>query len=262
VGFGDEIMATGMARGARDRGKRTAFGDGRRIVFGPWSEEIFLGNPNIARPGDERRATDLEWVAHYKGHRLYNALAPDGQRWLWNYGFSATPGELFFTEAEETLAAAYGRGHVFIEPNVPWHKSVAQNKNWGLMNYQRVANHFERQGVRVVQSSHGRLRLTGVGIVRATRFREALLGLRNAAAYVGPEGGLHHAAAALNVPGVVLFGGFIPPDVTGYAIHKNLTGNSTRACGSLRDCRHCRSAMRTIDPEQVIKHVEGILNGG
>ena len=69
-----------------------------------------------------------------------------------------------------------------------------------------------------------------------------------------PEGGLHHGAAALGVPAVVLFGGFIPPAVTGYADHANFTGGAT-ACGSLNKCLHCRDALEKITVEEVYNAV-------
>jgi len=51
---------------------------------------------------------------------------------------------------------------------------------------------------------------------------------------------------------VVLFGGFIPPSVTGYAAHANLTGGA-EACGSLKPCPHCRKAMEAISVEEVVE---------
>jgi hypothetical protein len=64
---------------------------------------------------------------------------------------------------------------------------------------------------------------------------------------------MHHGAAAVGVGGVVLFGGFIPPQTTGYAIHANLTGGA-EACGSLAACAHCRDAMDRIEVEEVVEH--------
>jgi hypothetical protein len=49
---------------------------------------------------------------------------------------------------------------------------------------------------------------------------------------------------------VVLFGGFIPPSVTGYGGHANLTGGA-EACGSLDPCRHCQAAMGRIGVDEV-----------
>jgi hypothetical protein len=51
---------------------------------------------------------------------------------------------------------------------------------------------------------------------------------------------------------VVLFGGFIPPQVTGYPTHTNLTAGSA-ACGKLQSCSHCRAAMDAISVEKVMK---------
>src|SRR4030095_3529410 len=93
MGYGDDIMATGMARGAAARGKRIAFGDGQRIIWGPHSAEIFQGNPNIAPPGVERRP-DIEWIHYYRGCRIYSYATAD--RWVWNYDFRPKPGQLFF----------------------------------------------------------------------------------------------------------------------------------------------------------------------
>jgi hypothetical protein len=259
VGWGDEIMATGLARGAKERGKRIAFGDGKKIIWGPWSEPMFRYNPNIALPGRERDP-DIEWIEHYKGKRLYNSVSPDRTRWIWNMDFRPIPGELFFSEDEMQLYLNIEPGFVLIEPNVPWHKSVAPNKDWGLSRYQAVANQLMADGHRLLQFGHGRHRLSKVKTVYATEFRHALAILSRAALYIGPEGGLHHGSAAVGIPAVVLFGGFIPPQVTGYPTHTNLTGGA-EACGSLKTCKHCRKAMAKIGPDEVYDAAIGYLRG-
>lgn len=248
MGLGDELMATGMARGSLERGKRVAFGDGRKIVWGPWCEEVFRHNPNVAQPGTEHLG-DVEWIHHYKGHRLYNRLVVH-DRWVWNQNFRAQPGEMFFTDTEKMQAERAGSNFVLIEPNVPWHKSVAPNKDWGLSKYQEVAKKLIDDGVDVVQFAYGRDHLHGVRIIHTHGFRDALAILSRANLAIVPEGGLHHGAAAVGVRAIVLFGGFIPPQVTGYASHVNLTGGEV-ACGSLNRCDHCRRAMESIS----IKHV-------
>lgn len=249
MGYGDQLMATGMARGARARGKRIAFGDGERILWDKNSRTIFTGNENIAPPGSER-AKDLEWVAYYKGHRIYNRQ--DGERWVWNLDFRPTPGEMFFHSTEKRFARRYGEGFVLIEPNVEAWKSVAPNKDWGRANYQRVADRLRADGYRVGQFRYDKASapLAGVEVFPTTGFRDALAILARAALYVGPEGGLHHGAAAGGVSAVVLFGGFIPPQVTGYPGHANLTGGA-EACGSLKPCQHCADALRAITADEV-----------
>lgn len=143
-----------------------------------------------------------------------------------------------------------GKDFILIEPNVPWKKSVAPNKDWGLKRYQGVVDRLKAEGYEIVQTNHGRDRLDGVRTISTPTFRHALAALSRARLAILPEGGLHHGAAALGIPAVVLFGGFIPPAVTGYDMHINLTGD-VEACGSLRPCKHCREAMDNISVEQV-----------
>lgn len=256
MGYGDELMATGMARGARARGKRIAFGDGQRIIFSPWSEMVFRGNPNIAHPGEERSG-DLEWIAHHKGNRLYNSVSPDRKRWIWNLRFRPIPGELFFSDEELRFASGLPAGFVLVEPNVPWKKSCAPNKDWGATRYARVALELAKQGHRIVQFGYAGAahRLTYAKHVMPPTFRHALAVLARASLYIGPEGGLHHGAAAVGIPAVVLFGGFIPPQVTGYDTHTNLTGGAI-ACGKLKRCEHCINAMNAISVDQVVAHAQ------
>lgn len=249
MGLGDQLMASGMARGAAARGKKIAFGDGRRIIWDQHSAEVFKSNPNIAKPGSERDA-NAEWVPYYKGHRLYNKQGPG--RWIWNMEFRPIPGEVFFDRQEVRNGKRYGEGFVLIEPDVPSWKAVAPNKDWGRGKYQALADRLRKEGLRLAQLRHPKSGppLAGVEQFRSLNFRDALAILSHARVYVGPEGGMHHGAAAVTRPAVVLFGGFIPPQVTGYDSHTNLTGGA-EACGSFNACPHCKAAMANISVEEV-----------
>lgn len=257
MGYGDDIMATGLARGLRARGKRAAFGDGKKIIWGPWSEEMFRHNPNVARPGDEK-AADLEWIPHYKGSRMYNRQA--GEKWVWNYDFKAKPGELFFSDVEKNIAKNFGDKYVLMEPNVPWQKTVAPNKDWGEKNYAEVARALRMMGHEIVQFKHKNSRriLPDARVVEPRSFRQVLASLELAHLYIGPEGGLHHGAAAVGTDAVVLFGGFIPPAVVGYEGQVCLTGGA-EACGSINPCDHCRRAMSNITVDEVVDRATELL---
>lgn len=260
MGAGDDIIATGLARGLKEKGKRAAFGDGRKIFWGPFSEAMFRNNPNIAPPGSEYSG-NLEWIDHYKGARKYNKLV--NGKWVWNYDFKVKPGEFFFSDGEKR-SAEYLRstvnGFVVVEPNVEWHKPVAGNKDWGEDNYRELTARLQTRGVPVLQFVHknSRRRLRGVTTIECHSFREAIAMLSLARLYVGPEGGMHHAAAAVGVQGVVIMGGFIPPSVVGYDYHINLTGGA-EACGSIQPCAHCKQAMSRISVEQVQAAAESML---
>lgn len=257
MGYGDEIMGSGLARGAAARGKRIAFGDGRKILWGPWAPEIYHGNPNVAGPGQER-LPNLEWIDHYKGNRKYNKHV--NGKWVWNYAFKAVPGEFFFDEIERGIADSFTPGFVVIEPNVPWQKAVAPNKDWGESKFQELARRLLLQGCHLVQFKHKNSRrlIAGADIIELHKFRHAIAVMSRAALYIGPEGGMHHAAAAVGIKAVVLFGGFIPPQVTGYSTHINLTGGA-EACGNIGPCRHCQQAMANISVDQVKEAAIGQL---
>lgn len=258
MGIGDNILASGLARGAADRGKRIAFGDGHRILWDKNSLEIFRKNKNIAIPGSER-AEDIEWIPFYRGHRLYNRQ--EGGRWVWNLSFKPKRGEFFFSPHEMNFANSIRPGFILIEPNVPWWKTVAVNKDWGTKKFQAVADALKAKGHRVAQFSYGKVRLQGVEVIYAGDFRTAAATLAKARFAILPEGGLHHAAAAVGTKAVVLFGGFIPPSVTGYDFHINLTGGA-EACGSIHECQHCRAALDAISVEEVLASCKTLIKGG
>src|SRR5262245_8686043 len=216
MGYGDEIIATGLAKGAYARGKRVAFGDGTTIrSWKGWAREVFKNNPNIAPPGSED-ADDLEWVAHYKGNRMTGKIDSRQNKIIFNPRFQAPVGEFFFDDEEQARAQQYKDGpFIVIEPNVrnPQHA----NKDWGFAKYQTVALYFRSAGYRIVQFKSGigsQYELDGAQLLEKP-FRDAVAILQHAKLYIGCEGAQHHAAAAVGVKAVVLFGGLVPVSLTG-----------------------------------------------
>jgi ADP-heptose:LPS heptosyltransferase len=174
--------------------------------------------------------------------------------------FRPIPGEIIFEREEIEFSKRIKPGFILIEPNVPWYKSSAPNKDWGIEKYRAAAKELQSRGYEVAQFSFGQVRLGGVRVIQVSSFREAAIALTRSRMAILPEGGLHHGAAAVGVRAVVLFGGFIPPVVTGYPSHTNLNGGF-EACGSLTKCAHCRAAMEAISVETVVTAAEEILRG-
>lgn len=257
MGFGDEIMGSGLAKGAAQRGKRIAFGNGNRIIWRPPAYEIYRNNPNVAPPGSERDS-DLVWIAHYPGDRVYNYY-PGGDHWKWK-DFTPIPGEIYFDNDEIEFGKQFGSGFIVIEPNVPEEKSVAVNKRWPFERWQIVADQLRKEGHEIVQFRHrGGRALQGVHEIKTPTFRKALTVLGHARMFLGCEGGMHHGAAAVGIGAVVLFGGFISPRTTGYGFHSNLfTAANGEACGSLNECEHCKQAMLAITPDMVLTEARRI----
>ena len=255
MGYGDEIIGSGLARGAAARGKKIAFGDGRKIIWTQWCKEVYENNPNIAWPGQEK-APGVEWMEFHVGRRHYSTLDAAKGRWIWNYNYRMAAGEFFFSEKEKAIAANHRSDFIVIEPNLPWWKPVAVNKDWGEANYAELGRQLIEQGYRLLQFHHANTKriITGAQIIEVPRFRQAIAIMQRAAVYVGVEGGMMHAAAAVGLRGVILFGGWSPPLVVGHSWHVNITG-SNEACGSIKPCDHCRQAMANISVEQVSRAV-------
>lgn len=261
MGHGDDLMGSGLCRGAQTRGKRIALGDGKKIIWGPYSKEVFRNNPNIAPPGSEKDS-DIEWIAYHKGHRIYNRLDKPNNRWIWTKDWKAIPGEMFFDDAEMAFGNSFGSDFILIEPNLPMWKGMSINKDWGFAKFQAVTDRLLSDGYRACQFRHAKSEpdrfLSGVEYIDSPSYRHGLAALARAKFYIGVEGGLHHGAAAVGTKGVVIFGGFVSPQSTGYDLHVNLFSGG-EACGKIVKCDHCRKALDAISIDQVYEAAKGLL---
>lgn len=249
MAYGDAIMATAKARGLHAQGKLAAFSvDGKTIKWTGYCEDVFKNNPNIARPGAEKQS-NIIWFPHYKKH--FTCMHYDGikRKYIWNYDFRVEPGEIF----HDPLGPPPADRFVVIEPNVAWQRAANINKDWGDGKYEKLARALIDAGYLVVQFVHGnsRRKIPGAHRISTTTFHQALGIMSQASLIIAPEGANHHAAAAVNVPAIIVWGGFSPPQTMGYANHIMLTGGATEACGSTAPCPHCRRAFDNISVEEV-----------
>lgn len=252
MGFGDEIIAAGLARGAAKNGKLVAFGDGTRVIWSEQAHQIFQNNPNVVRP-DADDLNHVRWVRYYRGNRTYGKVV--GPRWKFR-DWEPPPGEIFFSEEEKLFgltAQKIGWPFVVVEPRVKVLGATAgPNKQWPVERYAEVAKYLTDRDMRVVQfvPPNRTKILPDVEAIVTPNFRSALAVLSRAVLYIGPEGGLHHGAAAVNTDAVVIFGGFNSPKSTGYKGHENIAVGEP--CGSVGRCLHCKEAMESISVEQVL----------
>jgi len=255
MGWGDELMAAGQARALHAL-------DGRRVQIvdrhgRARSHDAWRGNPRIAGATEEG---DFHRLENGPNCRPYH-VEVTRERYRFRRDFRAQAGELYFDPVERAFAAMHDiTGQVVIGCDL---KSAASpNKLWGKARWREFVTLALRAG-------HALVQLTGpqadaldprVRRIKTATMRLACAVLANARAYVGQEGGLHHAAAALGVPGVVIFGGFTPLELTGYALHRNLGVEFAQACGMRTACPHCAAEMARITPGEVLAELEGIAN--
>lgn len=235
------LLATGIARRARLRhpGKKICIGNGHEVEWG----EVFDNNPYLSQeivPG-------CIWVQSHKGYRPYvDNERSTKQRFVWNRDFKASPGEIFLTDRE--MAKWTQTNFAYIEPNIKgW---LGPNKDWGFDRWQQVVNRLP--DIAWIQGP-GR-KLEGVTQVSTESFRDACSLLDRAAFFLGTDGGLHHAAAALNKKAVVVWGGYTHPRNLGYDSHINLH-SGVEPCGNLAPCDHCKKAMDRITVDMVVNAI-------
>lgn len=236
-------MATAQA-------KRLNLQTGRRVlVVGRngkiQASEVFQNNPRIS----EFNQRGLVRLHNGPGMRPYIA-AKTPERWTWRT-WAIEPGEIYLSEEEKAFAAPHAGG-ILIEPNT---KVDGSNKAWFFDRWQALV---DRGGDFVQVGGPAARRLERVRFVETPSFRHACAVLAVSRAFVGTEGGLHHAAAALGVPAVVLFSEFISPDITGYETHRNIR-HAGPACGSRLPCASCRASMDAITVDEVHSNLLEIL---
>jgi hypothetical protein len=263
LGFGDELMATAQARmmQLRDPRKVAVRGkDGRARLHPIWDS-----NPRIAKPAEVSAGADVQWLDNRPGARPYldyRKFTPT--RWFYT-AFSVNddgPGELYLSPGELAVAKQVA-GAIIIEPSVKPGRAT-MNKDWGYEKWKQLSRLIIN--LPLVQLGPGGTRvLRNVKHVITRTPREACGALTGARAIVTTEGGLHHAAAALGIPAVVIFGGYNSPATTGYNSHVNIHHPDPEyplGCGTRIPCAHCRDAMSRIMANEVAAALLKLLKEG
>lgn len=246
MGWGDELMAAGQAaRAARETGRKVAILDryGQARVHEIWQGLDFIS--------PVRRA-DVTTIVNGPGCRPYIRY-PFTERGHDYTGWRARDHRPVLSPqvAQRTAAEDW----VLIEPTI---KALAnRNKFWP--HWQAVVDALP--AARFVQCrppGEAGPALRGVLVVETPTFQDALRQLARARMFVGHEGGMHHAAAALGVPAVVVFGGSPSIEATGYPDHINF--GVPDPCGRWEPCGHCAAAMQAITPASIAQAIEELLS--
>lgn len=245
MGAGDWLMAAGEARALHEAtGKPVAIVDVRGRA--QWVD-LWNGIPYIV----PRVTPECATLLNTSGMRPYIAMKTPG-RWRWKH-YQPKPAEVRLTLEEQQFAEPY-RGMVMIEPNV---KQIGHtNKAW-LRERWLELSHTRSDFVQCVQSPEQALPPHVLKVITPS-FRHAMAVLSVCSTFVGTEGGLMHAAAAVGVRSVILWSEFISPDITGYKMHRNLR-HAGNPCGMRLNCPSCRRSMAAITVGEVADALKEVL---
>lgn len=251
TGYGDEVVAAGQAQHAYEMcGFRVSIEDcagGRR-----W-HPIWDGNPILIRPDEDVSHETIYQLPSGPGCRPY-IIYPFNEMigWRFNQQFRCRDhiAKLYLTSQEYDRGKAALDAHgcyVLIEPF-----TKHQNFRWPVERWNDLV--AACPDLTFVQHTHRDSPVIYGARQESATFREAC-GLAAACeVYVRSESGMCHAAAALGVTQVTLFGGCMDPEVMGYYPKQTViadTGDGS-PCGRWLPCMHCHQAMQQITVEQVV----------
>jgi hypothetical protein len=158
--------------------------------------------------------------------------------------FRVEPGEIYLSADEKKLAElARGARH----PRAEHQAGRSPNKDWGW-SAGSASPRAARSSAWSRSARPAFRQLEGVEFIPTRDIREACGVLSGAALLIAPEGGLHHAAAALGVRAVVIFGGFISPATTGYDAAYATSLPAARPAGCAFAARIARARWPRIAP--------------
>lgn len=273
MSYGDRLMALGDAWALFQKDpqkRRVAIGDG--VKLDESQPDLSYGLDFLATAADLARGEPVQWVYSYPHHRPYIDYAAMraalGWRWhlkhlglgptrllgryLFDLDYRPTPAPIVLKPEELALAADWSaKPFVALEPYIK--AGAPPSKQWPVERFAAVARELSVE-IPVYQiSAPDSPALEGVPQIRPRSFRESMAYLKAARLYIGPEGGLHHAAAAVGTRAVVVYGGFTSPLITGYPFHTQLTGGAAVACGTRYGmCPHCREHLDRITVDEVL----------
>lgn len=238
MGMGDEIMASAQAKELNIRtGQPVVIVDRLGRVR---THEVWYRNPRIILQPKNPRYVTLTNGPHVRPY----IQAKGTTRFVWK-PWGRLTGEIYLTPDEIAFGENFA-GKILIEPNVK--AGSSGNKSWLWGRWQQLVDMTGWEFIQVGIANTRRLE--NVQFVQTNTFREACAVLHNSRAFVGTEGGLHHAAAAFGVPAVVLWSEFISPDITGYDTQHNIR-HAGAPCGSRIPCHGCLTAMSDISVDEV-----------
>lgn len=267
MGLGDDIMYTSFAKKVHEEtGKLVTTPDNS------WSP-MWNNIPYIVKHEDVKDPNDVIVVDTHpapgngmRGLRWY--LKSMAGKMEFNYDFHVMPSELIFTDEEIDEAKQLlvdEKEFIFINPSIK-NTTSADNKDWGWHKWVELVELLKDTKYKLVQSipasdyndvsgnvkfERRLLPYTQHVVTENPRIAFAVLSL--AKVIVTTEGGASHAAGALGIPGVVIFGGFVPPNVTNYPIHDAVyPDHPLSPCGTMhRSCPHCREVMESISAQEI-----------
>lgn len=241
MGLGDEIMALGRAEREFERtGKPVSI---VTMTESPREHIAWQNNPAWSKTSPKR-------IIDGGGARPYIQYWK-GKQAIFNLEYRARAGEIIL-DYDDFISCTLEPPYAIVAPFLK--KGASPNKNWGQHRWEETIKDFPIPVYQLLPPDEHKV-IEGAKAYRTNTIKEACAAISNAAIVICSEGGTHHMAASMRVPAVVVFGSFVPPQVTGYDFHCNISVETEHGyCGNWNPCEICKQSMKQIKPETVREH--------
>lgn len=248
---------------------------GRRYFLGTKHPEIYKGNPHafvlpFSQYTNYRIFKILSPLLGAKTHHIdyYHKGHPPRQHLLEllsdRVGLRIPPNRpaIFLSQAEQERRLLPSREKPWVAMQSTGLATWTENKNWGVDNFRAVARLLAKDFCLVQLGAAGDPSL-GVDLELQGRLelREVFIVLRQCKTFVGQVGFLMHAAAAVDLPSVIVYGGFEAPWQSGYGWNINLYSDVECApCWLETKCPHEKKCLAQITPQQVFDRARALID--
>ena len=270
MGLGGYLMWTGVGR---EVWKRTGIkslpieshGSFIKVINSP----IFLNNPYFVQPGEilntvfplvlnnpETNYCKKDTID--KAYHRYDKHIISQICEVYGINDPENRCDIFFTDQEEISISDYldqimSKKFIVIEPHTKDEYTI--NKTYPFEKWQKVVDEISKDitvvqiGQKTDKKLKGSIDMTGF-----TTFREAAGIISKSSLFVGPEGGLMHAANAVDIKSIIVITGFIHPNMTCYPENINMwIGKNHGPCGMKVLCKECEKEKNEHDYMEIVK---------
>jgi len=275
MGLGGHLTWAAFAREAKIHFKKPELkivphlGD----ISRPVKSEIFFNNPNfyndesavqifpiqLNKPETNYCKLDTPKKAHHKGDKHIITQICE------HYGINnpELKCDLYFSDEEQkkvaTLRKQLDEDFIILEPHSK--TNYTPNRVYPFEKWQSVVDEVSKniQVVQVGQSS-ARLLKNVVDFTGKTSFKEAAFLIGKSKLFVSTEGGLVHAATAVDTTSVVIITGYQDMRMVAYPQNININVANHGPCGLKIPCLACQADAEKHDYNIITKHIIKYLN--
>ena len=274
MGWGDYIMASGNVRRIKKSNPKLQVFINNPFNKTFYYENVFKSNPYITQQSDIDKNHPSIGINRVEAGKINKNL----NRIIWNNERVSEVGDLYPTKeelafSEKFMNESYNhwvsknkkkpKGIIYTSntaKKITFSKNEnsrdmvnyrhAINKEWGESKWLQFINNIKNDYLIVRSASDNNSNLEFV-YTAICNFRTVKAIMEKSDLYIGNEGGLSHLWATTRKNGIVFFGHWIPPYLTGYPFHFNVSISDRIHCGSLDVCEECLSFYRNLSPEYI-----------